>query len=162
MGWLYGWHSRAALVAELRRQDRFRAGCTVLRSRVIGARHWYLIEGPDKVRMVGLDLLGVSGGQHGYKDMDESCGPLFYDCPVQWLDLCSEPINEYSRVWRERVRRYAARPRPTVGAVLEYCGIQYRLAASLGRRGWEAVRVSDGMVFRLKARQANDSRVVAA
>jgi hypothetical protein len=163
MGWLYSHPTRAALVESLRSPTRFRAGCTVLKSRVIGSRHWYLIEGPDKVRMVGLDLLGVSDKQHGYKDMDETMGPYYYDCPAAWLDMCTAPLNEYSRAWRETVRVHAARKserqRLVSGTVVQYGSHQYRLEVSLGRRGWDVTRVSDGMCFRMKARQLADATI---
>jgi hypothetical protein len=95
--------------------------------------------------------------------MDETMGPLYYDCPVQWLDLCSEPINDYSSAWRKKVRVHAARKserqRAVPGTVVQYGPHQYRLEASLGRRGWDVVRVSDGMCFRMKARQLTDATI---
>lgn len=40
----------------------------------------------------------------GYKDMDESMGPVYYNCPARILDLLTEPVNETAREWRQRCR----------------------------------------------------------
>lgn len=48
----------------------------------------------------------------GYKDMDESMGPVATNCPAWILDLLTEPPNEHAREWRERCReRIAERER---------------------------------------------------
>lgn len=39
----------------------------------------------------------------GYKDVDESGGPIYYECPKRILKLLTEPaINDYAREWREK------------------------------------------------------------
>lgn len=48
------------------------------------------------------------------KDQDESCGPYHHDFPVKWLDLLTEPVNDYSREWRERVRALAEKAKPVI------------------------------------------------
>lgn len=42
----------------------------------------------------------------GYKDMDETCGPCYYDCPMSILDLLTPTDNEYANEWREKCRYY--------------------------------------------------------
>lgn len=39
-----------------------------------------------------------------YKDMDETCGPYYYDCPVGILKLLSPTNNEYALNWRKKCR----------------------------------------------------------
>lgn len=39
-----------------------------------------------------------------YKDMDESMGPCYYDCPVSILNLLSETDSEYANSWRNKCR----------------------------------------------------------
>lgn len=39
-----------------------------------------------------------------YKDMDESCGPCYYDCPKGILDLLSPTENEWVNNWRAKCR----------------------------------------------------------
>ena len=45
----------------------------------------------------------------GYKDMDESCGPYQYDCPVSILNLLSPTEYEYAIEWRKACRENAAK-----------------------------------------------------
>lgn len=39
-----------------------------------------------------------------YKDMDESCNPYYYDCPVGILELLSPTDNENALNWRKKCR----------------------------------------------------------
>jgi len=39
-----------------------------------------------------------------YKDMDETCGPCYHDCPNVILDLLSPTENEYANEWRQKCR----------------------------------------------------------
>lgn len=76
---------------------------TVRTCRVLDGEDWILVEGP----YIGLDLLSASGYGWGYKPMDESVHPYYYSCPLEFLDLATEPrgINEK---WRAAVRQYHA------------------------------------------------------
>lgn len=40
----------------------------------------------------------------GYKDMDETCGPFYNDCPKGILDLLSPTENENALAWRKACR----------------------------------------------------------
>lgn len=37
-----------------------------------------------------------------YKDMDETVGPHYYDCPKSILDILSPTDSEYAKKWREK------------------------------------------------------------
>lgn len=39
-----------------------------------------------------------------YKEMDETCGPCYYDCPNVIIDLLSNTDNEYANEWRDKCR----------------------------------------------------------
>lgn len=39
-----------------------------------------------------------------YKEMDETCGPCYHDCPNVILDLLSPTENEYANEWRNKCR----------------------------------------------------------
>lgn len=39
-----------------------------------------------------------------YKDMDETMGPYYCDCPNSILDILSPTENEYALAWREKCR----------------------------------------------------------
>lgn len=42
----------------------------------------------------------------GYKDMEESMGPCYYNCPLSYLDMANDGIHEE---WRKAVREYHAK-----------------------------------------------------
>ncbi len=48
-------------------------------------------------------LIDQKGYGWGYKPMDETMGPYYYDCPVSYIDKASAPLNESSKRWREEV-----------------------------------------------------------
>src|SRR3546814_16245151 len=65
----------------------------------------------QSLRYIRCDLLECSGGQWGYKPLDESMHPYYYSCPLSYLDLAPEQSAD----WRAGVRAYHARRRtPTV------------------------------------------------
>lgn len=49
------------------------------------------------------------GGGWGYKDMDETAGPVECEAPAKLLDLLSPTTHEYALDWRQRCRSHAAR-----------------------------------------------------
>lgn len=61
-------------------------------------------------RFIELDLLEKNKGENwegwGYKDMDESMGPYYYSCPVEYLDMV--PVVA-CQSWRDLVREHAAK-----------------------------------------------------
>ena len=42
-----------------------------------------------------------------YKDMEESMGPCYYDCPVNILNVLSPTDSEFANNWREQCRQKA-------------------------------------------------------
>jgi hypothetical protein len=63
----------------------------------------------------------------GYKDMEESMGPYYYDCPAVILDLLTPTDNENSLSWRAKCREaaaqrrtVAAKPKPRPGQVIVF------------------------------------------
>lgn len=51
-------------------------------------------------------LIQRTRGYHnfGYKDMDESVGPVYYDAPAAVLNALSPTENDYATKWREQCR----------------------------------------------------------
>jgi hypothetical protein len=47
-------------------------------------------------------ILEFKNGEFAYKDMDETVGPCYYECPESILKLLTEPLNDYSKAWREK------------------------------------------------------------
>lgn len=54
-------------------------------------------------RFIRCDLLRCTSGEWGYKDMCESMGPYYYNCPQKYLDMVPEVANAS---WREKVAEY--------------------------------------------------------
>jgi len=142
---------------------------TVLAQRVIGNRLWFLAEtrtGDNAGRKwIGLTLIDCRHGEAAVKSMDETCGPCYYDCPLAFLAQADAPAGPYAGAWREQVRafhanRTARRAAIRPGVRITYGDCIYVLRRSLGRRGWDVARESDGLVFRLKSRQLGRATVL--
>ena len=58
----------------------------------------------ESVCYIGCHLLESSGGDWGYKSLDESVHPYYYSCPLRYLDMAPVQSSE----WRERVHRFHA------------------------------------------------------
>lgn len=129
MGWLFSPQSRSELIAKLiRPQNTERASVKVVTHALRGNVLWSIAEITARVEgvhpkldpgeslcFIRCDLLECSGGQWGYKPMDEAMHPYYYSCPMSYLDM----VPEQSREWREGVRAYHARRRtPTVPATV--------------------------------------------
>lgn len=145
------------------------ASCTVLSHRVIGRRLWFLAQTRTGERAgrkwIGLTLIDCRNGEAAVKCMDETCGPCYYDCPLSFLAQADPPVGPYAGPWREKVRafhvrRAAKRAAIRPGARVSYGTQTYVLRRSLGRRGWDVERESDGLVLRMKTRQLGDATVL--
>jgi len=58
-------------------------------------------------------MTDVADGEFGYKDMDETMGPFYYDCPNTILKLLSPTDNEYAKTWREKCYANTNKRKPT-------------------------------------------------
>ena len=166
MGWTY--HSliatRSAMVEHLRTQLVGRY--TVVRASTVG-NHWWAVIANRESGKRSIFLALMAGGRRdgwGYKDMDESAGPCYYDCPLGFFDLAPPPESEHAAGWRDKVRAYHTakreRPTPQPGLIVEYGGHRYTLDRPCGpRKGWHVTR-ADGVLFRMKANQLANAKLV--
>ena len=93
----------------------------VLRSALVKMRTYYAaveLLRPDRGReVVGIVCLvrynprDREGYVFGYKDLDETMGPLEAECPAAILDLLTPTDNTHALAWREQCRAAAARRR---------------------------------------------------
>jgi hypothetical protein len=123
MGWTFPYHTfkRSALIAERTApSDYTRPDGVLVESRALkhcyrGNRHsgvlyivweqtFYEPDGITTDRFIEVDLLRYYE-TWGYKDMDESCGPRYWSCPLSYLDMVPERCPE----WRMGVREHAAK-----------------------------------------------------
>lgn len=99
-----------------------------------------------------------------YKDMDESMGPCYHNCPERILKLLTPTENEYAAKWRAecwaKIEAKKARPKIKVGTCLLYGGNVYVLEESLGPRGWKATQAETGYSYRMKRRQVAAAEVL--
>ena len=164
MGWLIYNHTPACIRDEIARlctwQNETGRGFPVLISRK--GSIWYaavrsepatgrLDSGTDASGSFETDATGGytfaavfltrrEGGGWGYKDMDETAGPVESEAPAKLLDLLSPTTHVHALDWRQRCRAHSARTgrRLRAGDVIRFA---------------EALRFSDGSegrTFRVK------------
>ena len=173
MGWLYNTRpqSKDSFVQEILDHNFGPSSKFTLLDRSLrGNRLWVLVQSHGHDPAIGLFLLQRGrDGCWGYKDLDESSGPYYYDCPLRWLNQAPEPLMRTGshlgsgRTWRDFVRDHHAqqaanrkRIRPPVGSTIRlgehfaasHVGRQYQVTEDLGRKGL----MLNGYV-RLKANQ---------
>ena len=110
MGWFYTHGaSRRDIIKE---QITLGQDHEVLRHCCRGNVLWAVIH----TRKAGLDqtwiycgLMQRSQEGWGYKPMDESMGPCYLTCPLSYIEQCSEPVNDWAREWRDKVRQQHTR-----------------------------------------------------
>lgn len=109
----------------------------------------------ERVRTIVVFLLRKSMYEFTYKDMDESMGPYYYDCPMRLLKKVEgfEPINENARKWREEVKRLHEEKKVSrkVTNTLQTISIWNRKASILEDREYNGTIYSLAKVSRLKA-----------
>jgi len=163
MGWLFTQGaSKTDVIRELTRdQSTDERVYRTLRKCLRGNTMYALVEsGPvgETRKWIGVFMLGSERDfGWGYKDVDESMGPVQCDCPVSYLDEADEPVNEYAREWRETCRTRAARrkaqaaKRPKPGERWSCRGRhckEIRIVSVEGRR-IVAANVADGQLYRI-------------
>jgi hypothetical protein len=173
MGWSYNTRkqSKESFVHEI--IMGFSNNALVLAHSVRGNNLWVLVKPSDADPIICLFLMSSDKGCWGYKSMDESMGPYYYNCPLTFLDRSPEPhgcnINhmDSGRTWRDYVRDHykelSNRDKPKVGDTVKldpekYPGYQqsYRVTDNLGRKGL----LLDGYL-RLKCYQIRHAKVIS-
>lgn len=168
MGWLFGWNTRKELADHLISGN----GVRTLKHCFKGNNLWAVQEytHPETnvtTRFIALYLLRgrnkPSFDYHsdgwGYKDMDESAGPYYYNCPLAYLDMVPDP-GGYATEWRAKVREYwAKRNRKLVeGQRIKLYGKEYTVGAV--RNGKQRVWDYD-VEYTLPKRMMKDVEVLA-
>lgn len=64
---------------------------------------WMLNRLADGRVIITLALLEKSRIGWGYKLVDESMGPCYYSCPVDFIHEATIPVNEFAKEWRNKV-----------------------------------------------------------
>jgi hypothetical protein len=124
MGWTYPHGAtRRQCIEELTPKERsygesmgggvFRTLRHCCRGNVLYALHESVKADGTSLKWIGIYLLQRDNrdGTWGYKDMDESMHPYYYNCPLSYLDQADEATTEGAKTWRAVVRRVAAKNR---------------------------------------------------
>lgn len=64
----------------------------------------------DQITFAAVFVTSVDNNDYynfSYKDMEESMGPCYYDCPVSILNVLSPTDSEFANNWREACRQKA-------------------------------------------------------
>jgi len=118
MGWSYTYDAtKADIIDNLTRMQGWGEGREggAIKHCVRGNVLWTVHEIRDvtthanAIRFIGCFLLGKAKDcGWGSKDMEESMGPCYYSCPLEYLDMAPIPEGEYAKGWRDNVRAYHA------------------------------------------------------
>ena len=90
----------------------------VVKSAMVGTVYYAAVKSLKQGKIFGLVCLTSVQNKEwynfGYKDMDESMGPAYYDCPKSILDLLSPTEYEWAKEWRAQCyKRLEAKKSPT-------------------------------------------------
>ncbi len=79
--------------------------CHVLASSIYGSTYYAAVQDYDSNSVFGMVILTHKGndlhGNFGYKAMDETSGPYYYDCSQKVLDLLTPTHDEWANRWRK-------------------------------------------------------------
>jgi len=84
---------------------------TVIKSSMVGTVYYAAVKHtkPDGTFSIWAAAFLTGGGERetpyfnfGYKDMDETVEPYYYDCPKSILDLLTPTDNESANIWRQK------------------------------------------------------------
>lgn len=103
MGWIFECspRSKTNFIEDLTRETE-KAICLAKSTK--GNHLWTVWEEKDnKNRHIVLFLLSSNKKCWGYKDISESAGPCYYDCPKKFLKLVPIPDSPYAQEWRDKV-----------------------------------------------------------
>ena len=108
MGTFSGFYSRNDVVDNLVNQYTSERFSIIDRKATNFGRHlWMLIQPKEGPSFICLFKLSSYRGDWGYKPIDESMGPCYWDCPVSLIQQADPPTTEYATQWRNRVHQYA-------------------------------------------------------
>lgn len=179
MGWTssWAWTQKSTIVNHVISTDLWGANFTILEHAVRGNRVWVLAEYAqgEKVgqRFIALFLLSRHEGEWAYKDMDESCGPYHFDCPISFVKCAREinaPVSDIAKTWREKVIKYHSdlntkrKSKATLapGMKLKYRQDVYELLEKFsGRFGWKVRDIATNEIYRLMSKQVSAAQLVA-
>lgn len=107
MGWLYSSSWKSQKDVEKHILGSIAEGYKCLDTSSRAGELYAAIQRPDGEVFILTILIRSSGGEFGYKDIEEDMGPLYYNCPERLLQL-STMQDATSVEWREKCRKKRA------------------------------------------------------
>jgi len=111
MGWTtsFNWDSAADVKRDLLRTDTWGNGYEILDHASYGSEFYMAVKKPCGEVFIAVYLVkghidGYGGTEWGYKDMDSSCFPYYFNCPEKLLKL-STVTDDNSIKWIEECRK---------------------------------------------------------
>ena len=175
MGWMFSssWSKKADLREHLTNDN----GITTLKSCWTGNNLWavqeYTYKDGEKagqtIQFVALYLCKFYKGEGGYKDMDESAGPNYRNCPLSYIEMVEAHEKEhgygptgYAAEWRQQVRDAKAKAsrKLEAGTKIKLYGKPYTVEGKFPTGNYR-VFSEHGREFRLKKSQIKDVEVLA-
>lgn len=107
MGWTfpYSTTTKKRLVDEILSDYRHHPNWKIIKTALVGSCFWMALHSlKTDEKFIVLYLMEKHDGTYGYKDMDETMHPFFYNCPVSLLDMTTSPKNE-ANPWRIEMRK---------------------------------------------------------
>lgn len=94
---------KAELIAQAEKWENF----TLLKGSLIGTT-WYAAVRDDRTGEVFgmVTLTSIDDGYFMVKEMDETVGPFYYQCPMNILKLLTPTDNEQANEWRKNCWQY--------------------------------------------------------
>lgn len=111
MGWssCTSWSNKKQVVNELK--NDLAKNYNIIADKSTKTGLWAVIEHKQEAkRYIFLALIQTRGGKYKeyyVKEMTESSGPCYYDCPLEFLELVPCPTErEWAAEWRQKVMTY--------------------------------------------------------
>lgn len=81
---------------------KYPSWATIVKDIIVGNVYYAAMKSSKSGEIWALIVVTeTDGNEFGYKDMDETCGPYYYDCPIGILKLLSPIENKYAQEWRK-------------------------------------------------------------
>lgn len=112
MGWTGYWateykNGKINRRAECRKYfDRNAQWGTLLKDAMVGSTWYGAVRHTETGKVFGMVMrTSVNGDEFCYKEMDETEGPFYYDCPESILKLLSPTDDERANEWRTKCKQ---------------------------------------------------------
>ncbi len=156
MGWssCNSWKTKKDVVDELKRD--LSRNYHIIDDKSTTSGYWAVIERiTDKDRYIIFSLIRKEGGYYSTKEMSESMHPMYYDCPLSFLDLVPPAYLH----WRNKVKSFHEKKHSKKVLVPDSVVTLYNKKFKVVRpekRGYIVTCVDTGARYKLRSSQIGD------